>query len=153
MTTVSNKKSRLKPWLWAAGILFIAGLAVVYYLFTLKFDDTSDVKADFTVNALSLIDEFAKDNKAANLKYSEKIVTVNGRVSEIEAADTTVNLKFTDTTTGNYAIFAFQQNDATAVKAIKAGDSVTVKGSCSGGNFSEILETTYITFKRSALIK
>jgi hypothetical protein len=33
------------------------------------------------------------------------------------------------------------------------GDKVSIKGSCSNGAFSTILETEYITFKRCAVNK
>ncbi|TAD92791.1 MAG: hypothetical protein EAY75_01740 [Bacteroidetes bacterium] len=151
--TPAKRKPWLKRILIVGGLAFLVGAAVVYYLFTLKFDDTASTKADFTVNALDLIAEFAKNDTAANAKYTEKIITVSGRVSEVEAVDSTVNLKFTDTTTGNYAIFAFQEQHIAAAKTVKQGDSVSVRGSCSGGSFSSILGTTFVTFKRCALIK
>jgi len=154
---MSNTTSPLKPWLkrilLAGLVVFLIGAAVVYYLFTLKFEDTATTKADFTANALDLIAEFAKSDTAANSKYAEKIIVVKGRVSEIESVDSTVNLKFVDTTNGNYAIFAFQEQHIGAAKLVKQGDSVSVKGSCSGGSFSSILGTTYVTFKRCAIVK
>jgi hypothetical protein len=68
-------------------------------------------------------------------------------------ADTTANIKFIDTTTGSFAIFAFQQQHLDEAKSVKAGDSVSIKGSCSGGTYSEILGVEKIDFKRSALNK
>jgi hypothetical protein len=58
-----------------------------------------------------------------------------------------------DTTTGSYAIFAFQQNHMAEAKALKPGDKVTIKGSCSDGVYSEILGTYFISFKRSTVEK
>ncbi|MEI9908682.1 MAG: hypothetical protein WDO71_02835 [Bacteroidota bacterium] len=37
----------------------------------------------------------------------KKFLVVNGRVSAIEPADTTMNVKFIDKNTGDYIIFAF----------------------------------------------
>ena len=91
---------------------------------------------------------------AANKKYSEKIIIVNGTVSEIEMADTTANIKMIDTTANDaYVIFAFQQQHLAEAKAMRKGDKVSIKGSCSNGLFSDILETEYITFKRCAVNK
>ena len=132
-------------------VVILAG--VYWYLATDKFSDTKDRKADYTVNVLDLIHEFQQNGSAANKKYSDKIITVNGTVSEIEAADTTLNIKFIDKATGSYAIFAFQQQHAAEAKTVKVGDSISIKGSCSGGIYSEILEANAITFKRSALNK
>jgi len=143
----------LKKILIGFAVVAVLGAAGIWYIFNEKFTDTTEVKADATKKALELIHEFEKDNAAANKNYAEKIIVVNGMVSEVEGADTTVNIKMADTTSGSYIIFAFQQQHRNEAKAIKPGDSVSIKGSCSGGNYSKILETTYITFKRCVLNK
>jgi hypothetical protein len=142
---------RYKKWLIALVVLLLAGAAVIYYLFNLKYDDTATVKIDYTVNAMDFIKEFKQDMIAANKKYSEKIIVVNGTVSAIEMADTSANIKMIDTTNGAYVIFAFQQQHLAEAKAMKEGEQVSIKGSCSNGAFSSILEAEYITFKRCAV--
>ena len=144
--------SPYKKWLIAIFVLLLAGAAVIWWLFTLKYEDTAGVKADHTVNAIDFIKEFKQDMVAANKKYSEKIIVVNGTVSAIEAADTTVNIKMMDSTTA-YIIFAFQQQHLNEAKQLKVGDRVSIKGSCSNGAFSTILETEYISFKRCVVNK
>ena len=150
-------KRKMKPWLkrlLVGGLLLLlAGGVAVWYIFNEKFTDTSERKAAFTVNAIDLIQEFQKSDSMANKKYAEKIITVNGRISELEAADTTINVKMIDTLTDAYIIFAFQQQHLKEAKQLKEGDSVSIKGSCSGGTYSEILETEFITFKRCAVNK
>lgn len=150
-------KKRINPWfkriLIAIIVVVLLGAGAVWYIFSEKFSDITEVKVDYTVNALDLIHEFEKNNNLATKKYAEKIVVVNGMVSEVEGADTTVNIKMADTTSGSYVIFAFQQQHREEAKKIKQGDNVSIRGSCSGGNYSKILETTYITFKRCALNK
>lgn len=153
MLTTKIKRG-YKKWLFAFFALLLAGAAVIWWLFTLKYEDTADVKADYTVNAIDFIKEFRQDMTGANKKYSEKIIIVNGTVSEIEMADTTANIKMADTAAnGAYVIFAFQQQHLNEAKAMKKGDQVSIKGSCSSGSFSNILETEYITFKRCAVNK
>lgn len=144
---------RYKKWLIALLVLFMAGVAVIWYLFNLKYDDTATVKPDYMVNANDFIKEFRQNMTNANKKYSEKIIVVNGTISQIEAADTTANIKMIDTTSGAYIIFAFQQQHLNEAKAMKEGEQVSIKGSCSNGSFSNILETEYITFKRCAVNK
>lgn len=151
LTTKINKQ--YKKWLIALFVLLLAAGAVIYWLFTLKYDDTKDVNADFTVDAINFIKEFRQDMTGANKRYSEKIIVVNGTVSAIEAADTTVNIKMIDTTNGAYIIFAFQQQHLNEAKHLKEGQQVSIKGSCSNGAFSNILETEYITFKRCTMNK
>ena len=155
LNTLENKKK--SPWrkrILLVGLIgIVAAAAIIWYVFTITFEDTADQKAAYTVSADELIKEFAANEANANKKYTEQIVVVYGIVSETEVADTTVNIKFTDTTTGSYAIFAFQQQHIADAKTLKAGDKVSIKGSCSGGAFSQILETEYITFKRCAINK
>jgi hypothetical protein len=133
--------------------LLLVAAGVVWYLFTEKFTDTVERKADYTVNAIDFIQEFQQNDSLANKKYIEKIITVNGTVSEIEAADTTANIKLSDTATGDYIIFAFQQQHLAEAKKLKAGEHISIKGSCSGETYSEILGVRYISFKRAALNK
>lgn len=146
-------KSKHKKMVVAFFILAIIGIGAVWYIFTEKFGDTSAQKAAFTVNASELIKEFEQDPALANKKYTEQIIVVNGIVTEIESADTTANIKFVDTTSGSYIIFAFQQQHIAEAKQLKEGDKVSIKGSCSGGVHSEILGTDFISFKRCALNK
>lgn len=125
-----------------------------WYVATEKFSDTKDRKAAYAMNALDFIREFQQNDSAANQKYREKIITINGTISELEAPDTaTVNVKFVDTTTGSFIIFAFQDQHLAEGKTLKVGDNVSIKGSCSGGVYSNILEVTKIDFKRAALNK
>ena len=79
--------------------------------------------------------------------YIEKILSVKGTVSEIEKADSTFNIKMSDST-GAYLIFAFQVKNQQEVASVKEGDIISVKGSCSGGTFSKIMETVFVAFKR-----
>ncbi len=147
------KKPWLKKILALAFILLATGGLAVYYIFTEKFDDTSTQKPAFTVGAIDLINEFKANDSAANRKYAEKIITVSGIVSATEAADTTVNIKMVDSLTDSYIIFAFQQQHIKEAKQLKEGDIVSIKGSCSGGTYSKILETEFISFKRCAINK
>lgn len=145
---------RYKKWMIALMVVLLAGAGIIWYLYTLKYDDTATLKPDYTVNAMDFIREFRQDMTAANKKYAEKIIVVNGTVSAIEMADTTANIKMVDTAAnGAYIIFAFQQQHLNQAKDIREGQTVSIKGSCSNGAFSNILETEYITFKRCALNK
>jgi hypothetical protein len=149
----AKTKGRYIKWLIAAGLLLLAGAAVVWYIFTEKFEDTKRVQADYTVNATGLIKEFLQDEKAANKKYAEKIIIVNGTVSEIKNADTTSNIIMTDMKNGDYIIFAFQQQHLAEARLLKTGEPVSIKGSCSGGNYSDILGVESINFKRCTVNK
>jgi len=156
LTTNSTKKNRHKKLLVLGIIILVAGIGTAWYMFTNTFSDTATEKPAYTFNAVDFIKEFQQNDSVANKKYAEQIITVNGMVSETEKSDSTVNIKMADTATGSYIIFAFQQQDAAKAKEIKEGDNISVKGSCSGGVFSEILSTEtnkveFITFKRCSI--
>ena len=147
-----NKKV-LKWSLISGGALLAVGIAFYFYFANLTYDDTAKIKAEFSVEAIPFIKEFEADYKAANKKYAEKIISVTGIITETEAADTTINIKIADTTTGSYLIFAFQQQHLDQAKSLKPGDRATIKGSCSDGIYSEILDTYFVSFKRSTIDK
>lgn len=149
----TNKRPWLKNFLIVIAVVFVAVGIGVYFIFTERFDDTSIKTAAYTLSADDLIKEFQQNDSAANKKYAEKIILVNGKIAETEAADTTINIKMMDSLTGSYIIFAFQEQHIKEAKQLKEGDMVSIKGSCSGGTFSKILETEYITFKRCAINK
>jgi hypothetical protein len=114
---------------------------------------TENVKADYTVNADELLKEFMTSDTAANKKYLEKVLLVNGNASAVEVlADSSSTIKFADST-GSYAIFSLEKDQFEEVKKIKTGDAVSLKGVCSGSIFSEILGVTTISFKRATLNK
>jgi tRNA_anti-like len=131
----------------------IAGKQAEKKIFDKTHESTGSVKADFTIEASSLIKEFLANDTTARNKYNEKVLEVSGPVTEVVvAADSTSTIKFADST-GSYAIFSFEKNDMTKVQLIKPGDNIAVKGVCSGSIFSDILGTTSISFKRSVLNK
>ena len=148
------KNKKILKWLLVSGgSLLVIGIAVYFYYATRTHEDTAGLNVDYTVEAIPFIKEFENDHKAANKKYAEKIIAVKGIVTATEPADTTMNIKMTDTTTGSYLIFAFQEQHMTEAKKIKRGDDIVIKGSCSDGVYSEILGTYFISFKRSTVVK
>jgi predicted negative regulator of RcsB-dependent stress response len=150
---LKKKTNVIKKIVFAGLVLFVIGIIAAWFIFTQKFEDTTKKESAFIVNAMDLIKEFQANDSMANKKYAEKIITVKGRVSTLEAADTTINIKMIDSLTDAYIIFAFQLQHVEEAKLLKEGDSVSIKGSCSGGTYSEILETEYVTFKRCTVSK
>ncbi len=154
--TAPASKALLKKIIWIT-----AGPVLVYFSFMIiekklmneTFSDTTGIKPDYTVTASGLIHEFVANDSAANHKYLEKIIEVSGIVSEAEVkADSTVNIIFADST-GSYINFSLDKNQYEKGKNVKPGETISLKGACSGSLYSEILQSTAISFKRSVLIK
>jgi len=141
-------------WILAGPVfVFISFLVMEKYIMNETFSDTAGIKADNTVTATDLIHEFVANDSVANKKYIEKIIVVNGAASDVEIkGDSTINIKFVDST-GSYIIFSLEKDQFENAKKFKPGDVVSLKGSCSGSFYSDILSTTQISFKRSTLNK
>ena len=153
--------SAVRAGLVAKILLVIAGPLLAWLGFLIiekktaseKYDDSSRVESAYTVWSQDLIREFRADEAAANQKYAEQILTVRGRISETEIVnDSTINIRMSDST-GSYVIFPFLPPYLEKARALKPGDSIEIRGSCSGGMYSEILEAQTISFKRCALIQ
>ncbi len=141
-------------WLLAGPVFALASfLFIEKYLEKETHTNTGDVKIDYTISSSELIKEFSANDTAANKKYLNRMLVVNGPASSVDiATDSTSTIKFADST-GSYAIFSLEKSELAAVKSMKAGDGVSLKGVCSGSIFSEILGTTSISFKRAILNK
>lgn len=149
----TNIKPIYKKLLTGGFIVLLVIGGFVWFIFNQKFEDTIKKNTDYTVNAKDFIKEFHDNNSLANKKYVEKIISVKGIVSDKENLDSTVNIKMSDSLSGDYIIYTFQEQHIEEAKKIKIGDDVIIKGSCSGGTYSDILQSRYISFKRAALIK
>jgi Tfp pilus assembly protein PilV len=146
-----NKKKWLR-WIFLAIVaMALAGGAIFYYVMTAEFADTTSEKPAYTISAMDLLTEFQQNDSAANKKYVEQILAVSGRVSEVEGVDTSATVKFVDSLTGSYLIFDFQSATSRQAAALQPGDSVTLKGSCSGSIYSRLRNAHMISFKRSVI--
>ena len=153
---MTDKRANKKGWIKKAIIAFLLVVLLAggafWYIMNETFDDTAATKSAYTVSAQDLINAYQTNDSLANATYREQIITVQGRVTEVEAADTTVNIKFTDPVTGSYLIFDFQSQHVEDAKVLRAGDSVAIKGSCSGNIYSMLRKAHMISFKRSVLV-
>jgi len=139
-------------WLLAGPLFAFLGFMIIEKkVWSETHADTENVKADYSVQASALIREFAANDTAANSKYREKILLVDGAVARVEIqADSTVNIKFVDTSK-HFINISLDKKDYRQAKNLRPGELVSVKGSCSGSSYSMILDSTSIDFKRTTL--
>ncbi len=152
-SSLSNKKKWFRWVLLAIVSMALVGGAVFYYVMTAEFADTASEKPAYTISAMELLAEFQQSDSAANKRYTEQILAVSGRVSEVEKADTSATAKFVDSLTGSYLIFDFQSGASREAATLQPGDSVILKGSCSGSIYSRLRNAHMISFKRTVIIK
>jgi uncharacterized protein YpmB len=133
---------RLRIILIIIAALILAGAYAGYRLYNMPYADMKTAQADFTLSANDLLDDFTFDEAAANQKYYEKVVQVNGKVVAIEKGDQgRYTLVLYDATSGIRCLLNDQASEETDTSEIKPGVMVTVKGNYAGYDdlFSNVL--------------
>ena len=116
----------------ASGI--VLGAATVYYVFNKPHRNIEDATPSFFMTAKNLYNEFNTNEKAANLKYGDKIIQVSGKIVEISGKgynQTIVlndELKAVSCALDSLAIV----KDKNIISSLTTGDSITLKGKCDG---------------------
>jgi len=90
-------------------------------------------KVEVSVTATELFQQFEQDEVASNTKYMSKIIAVTGVIEEIEEDENgaiVLFLRTGDDFAGVLCTLESTQKDKAS--SLKIGDSVTVKGVCTG---------------------
>jgi len=117
------------------GIIAAAAVGTYLYVFRTDTTDMSRLKPDFQLDAAALFKEFESGEADATARYGGKILEVRGKVESKEANEWgNVTITFVDQLFGvTCTIDSLQAiKQADEIKAIRQGDSVTVKGRCDG---------------------
>lgn len=141
------KKSKTKKVILI--ILIVGILAAIYpmYLFFMPHRDVQKTEAFATLSSKQLVDEYLKDNAAANAKYLEKdgnskVLIIEGVISSISTDQnnqTVVLLKDANENAGVNCTFLKEADDH--IKNLKVGDTIKVKGFITlGASYDEDLE-------------
>ncbi len=139
---------RKKIIIWVIGILLIAGAAGGFYAYkeyNRKQKDTADLKADFTAPATAILDEYLKDEKAANAKYLGKVLKIDGLVKDLIKDDKGFySVVLGDTASMSSVRFSMDSvHNAQAASLVK-GTKAVLKGICTGYNADEMLGSDLI---------
>ncbi|MEO8416389.1 MAG: hypothetical protein ABI472_22190 [Ginsengibacter sp.] len=125
-----------KQWKILLVLLMIVLAAAGYglYLFNAKPADVRTIEADYSLSATNLMDDFNKDEAAANLKYLNKVISVKGKVSDIKLEQSTGQATIILDSGDPIASItcSFYADEAGSVKQIKEGEEIVVKGKCTG---------------------
>lgn len=145
--TVGKKKKFVKITLLILLFGALVGGTVIFYLWNMPHIDVQAQKADFSVTTTSVVNEYLKDEKAANTKYlgnegDSKIFVIKGTV---KSKDTDMNNQVT--------ILLQEANDKAGVKCVfmaetnknadvlQIGQQTAIKGIIrSGAKYDEDLE-------------
>lgn len=119
----------MKKWIVFVLVAAVAGFAG-YKMYNKKHTDTATAKADVVMSPQELLSAYESDENAANAKYLDKLVEVEGIITSVNAPEKGSSLTM-DTGNPMAAIICeFESPEVT--KTLKQGDKVRVKGYCTG---------------------
>ena len=113
-------------------VLGIIGAFVGYKIYNKPHVDVAEASADITISANKILEEFSTDETTANTKYLEKIVEVKGVVTEarIEKGKGIISLKTNDDF--GSVLCHLSEESTKKMSIVKEGQTITVKGICTG---------------------
>lgn len=118
--------------LWVGLLLFVlAAAGWGWYLFDKPHRSAAAFSADVTIDADSLYHQYQADEHAADVKYVGKVLSVAGRLTEIQhSGNSEIWILSTQPGGGgiNCQLFAGTKVDHEP----RPGDPVTIKGRCTG---------------------
>jgi len=115
--------------------LFLVGVGIGLKMFFKPHTDVSKSKAEFKMKASVLMDEFQKDEDAATLKYSEKVLEINGKlITKNKLSNGTELLILENEMEGISCQLDSNWSAANqpVIKSLETGNPVTLKGVCKG---------------------
>jgi len=121
-------KKWMKILLSIAGIGLVAGLILLYWIFNKPHRDVAKEKG-IELTAQQLYDAFKNNETQANSLYLDKAIQLSGTVADIstnQAGQKVVNFSTND------PLVMINCTFKTDPGALKAGDTITFKGICTG---------------------
>jgi len=119
-----------RKWVLIIGlILLLFTAAWVYYLYQKPRADVAAIKADYSITAEKLYNDFATNEAEADKKYSGKVIEVTGIVADVQVSDSAVIVLLA---AGNETSGINCSFKNTNVALTGKGKTVEVKGRCTG---------------------
>ena len=126
-------KPLIRNLLIIAVILGAIGGIIGLYMYNKEDPDLAKVKPDFILQVSELVNDFNQDESSASVKYIDKVLEVTGPVLAIEpTSDTTMNVTLSAENQMTGVICSFKDVADPASLKIKEGETITVRGVCSG---------------------
>jgi DNA/RNA endonuclease YhcR with UshA esterase domain len=123
---------KLKKIILGILVLGIIGSFVAYKMYNKPHVNVAEASSDITISADKILNDFSTDETTAHAKYLEKIIEVKGVISEIktEKEKGIITLKTNDDF--GSVICHLSAESTTAISTLKEGETVTLKGICTG---------------------
>jgi hypothetical protein len=113
-------------------VIAIIGALAGYYVYNKPVSGLEDATPAFTMKADELFTAFESDETGANKKYIGKIIQVSGTVQSVnheQDGNTSVTLQ---TAGGMFGVICRMDSLNTNIQGIANGQSVSMKGECTG---------------------
>ena len=120
-----------KKYFIIAGILLLLIIGWGFYKYNKPHAGIADQKTDYTLTAVDLFNSFQKDESAANKKYLGKVIGVKGSISVVQTGSGNTNIQMDASPMGGVNC-SFSNADEQTLKTLKKGDTLTIKGRCTG---------------------
>jgi len=112
-------------------VLVIALAVVGYKMYNKPHVNVASEKADITITATNLFADFSNDEEKANATYLDKIVEVKGVIGKIAKEEKVIINLNTGDDFGS-VLCHLSDSSTEKVKDIKEGETIKVKGICTG---------------------
>ena len=142
-------KKQWKKILYAVMLMTFTAAGYGFYLFNKKPADVRTLPYKYELTASNLVNDFNKDETAADKKYVNKVIAVKGKVSDVKlvpsTGQATVILDSGDPLAA--VTCSFYDDEAGSLKEIKQGEAIVVKGKCTGKLMDVVLNKCSIENK------
>lgn len=135
----------MKKLILIGGILIaIGGIAFGTYEYYRPTDSTANIKEDIAISAGDLFTAFEEDETNANTAYTDKVVAVTGVVIDVKQSDEAPTVILETTSAMGGILCTMYPSENSKLASLKQGDSVTIKGKCTGFLMDVVLKECVI---------
>ena len=124
---------KIKILLVAVAVIILIAVAYLFREYNRTPTNVADITAAETISAPDLIAAFENNETLANEKFTGKIIEVTGVISSIHnEADTVVSVRMETGDPLHKINCALAKNEMAEIKNYATGQSIAIKGYCTG---------------------
>ncbi len=139
------------------GVILVVAAAAAFYIYkeyNRTHKDTADLEPDYSLSATNLIQEFETGEQAANKKYWDKIIEVDGVVKDISKDDKGFySVVLGDTASMSSVRCSLDSVHNVEAAVFKKGSTASLRGICTGFNADELLGSDVILVRCAVISK
>ena len=115
----------------ALAVLTVAGL-YAWKEYTRGHTATASIEPADQKVARELVAAFEADEDNANKLYNDKVILVKGKVQKVAVEDNMISISLSGDSPLSGVLCQFEKTELENLHEIKAGDTVAIKGICTG---------------------